>query len=188
MKTLIFNGSPRRNGDTSFLVNRLVSKLNGDIHVVVTNMSSIRPCQDCRYCWTSEGCCINDDMQPIYKYIKECDNIVIASPIYFSELTGSLLNVLSRLQTFYASKRFLDKQQIKKSKKGAVILCAGGDGYTKKSEETAATLLKFMNSNVDKTVFSLMTDQIPSCSDEEALKQIDDLAAMLNSDVSCSVT
>ena len=27
-------------------------------------------------------------MQEIYKYIQECDNIMIASPLYFSELTG----------------------------------------------------------------------------------------------------
>jgi multimeric flavodoxin WrbA len=188
MKTLIFNGSPRRNGDTSFLVRRLVSRLDGDVNVIITNMSSIRPCQDCRYCWTNAGCCINDDMQLIYSYVKECDNIVIASPMYFSELAGSLLNVLSRLQTFYASKRFLNIQQIEKRKRGAVILCGGGDGYTKKSEETAATLLKFMNASVNKTVFSLKTDEIPSCADQEALRQTDELADMLNSYGCCSAT
>jgi len=48
-------------------------------------------------------------MQEIYKYIEECDNILIASPLYFSELTGKLLVVGSRLQTYFCA-RFFRKQ------------------------------------------------------------------------------
>lgn len=180
MKTLIFNGSPRKNGDTAFLVGKLKNALLGEVKLVCSYRSEIRPCSDCRYCWKSVGCCIDDDMQPVYDDIKEADCIVIASPLYFSELTGSLLNVLSRLQTFYASKRFLNIQQLEKPKIGALILCGGGNGDPGKAEETALTLFKLMNTENCRTIFSLKTDTIPSKEDWEAIHQIESLAEYLN--------
>jgi multimeric flavodoxin WrbA len=43
MKTLIFNGSPRKNGDTVFLINKLKESLNGEIKVIDTYLSPIKP-------------------------------------------------------------------------------------------------------------------------------------------------
>lgn len=180
MKTLIFNGSPRENGDTSFLVNELTKQLEGEVKVVETYFSFIEPCSDCRDCWKTVGCSINDEMQSIYEYIMVCDNIVIASPLHFSELTGSLLSVMSRLQSFYASKRFLDTSQVEKIKKGALILCGGGDGGTARAEETAGTLFRLLNTIKVKTVYSLKTDDVPSKDDDKAISEIAALAKMLN--------
>jgi multimeric flavodoxin WrbA len=181
MKTLIFNGSPRKNGDTSCLIEKLKERINGEIKTIDAFSSKIMPCDDCRYCWSNVGCCINDEMQDLYTYIKECDNIVIASPIYFGELTGCLLNLFSRLQTFYASKRFLKEQQILKKKLGAIVLCGGGDGESEKAQQTASMILKLMNSEVVKIVQSLDTDQTPSKNDEVALEGVEALAVTLNS-------
>lgn len=83
MKTLIFNGSPRKNGDTMTLVNEFIKYLDGEYKIIDAYDSNIKPCIDCRYCWENKGCCQNDEMQKVYDYIQECDNILIASPIYF---------------------------------------------------------------------------------------------------------
>ena len=101
MKTLILNGSPRVHGDTVSLINLLIKSLYGEYLVVDAYKSNISPCRDCRYCWENPGCAIKDEMQVIYSYIEDCDNIVIASPLYFSELTGKLLDLGSRLQTYF---------------------------------------------------------------------------------------
>lgn len=106
MKTLILNGSPRINGDTVSLLSILTQKISGDYKVVNAYRTAISPCIDCRYCWKNSGCAINDEMQEIYDYIEECDNVLIASPIYFSELTGKLLDVGSRFQTYFCAKFF----------------------------------------------------------------------------------
>ncbi len=145
MKTLILNGSPRTNGDTVNLINKFVSKLYGEHKIVDAYRCDVSPCIDCRYCWNNKGCVINDEMQEIYSYIEECDNIVIASPIYFSELTGKLLDLASRLQTYYCSRTFQNTEPIHKLKKGAVILVGGGDGNMDKAYDTARTLLHHMN-------------------------------------------
>lgn len=97
MKTLIFNGSPRKNGGTATLIKELKSCLPGEVFIVESYRADISPCVDCRYCWTNEKCAIDDEMQNVYRHIDEADNIIIASPIYFGELTGSLLNLMSRL-------------------------------------------------------------------------------------------
>lgn len=106
MKALIFNGSPRKNGDTSYLVKILTKNLAGKVKIVMPYFDNIKPCVDCRYCWQNEGCIINDDMQEVFKYLISSDNIIIASPLYFSEITGELLSALSRLQTIWCAKFF----------------------------------------------------------------------------------
>ena len=128
MKTLILNGSPRKNGDTASLISIITQNIEGNYRIVDAYRCNISPCLDCRYCRQNDGCIIKDAMQEIYEYIQECDNILIASPLYFSELTGKLLDVGSRLQTYFCSRYFRGEDPIKKPKKGAVILVGGGDG------------------------------------------------------------
>lgn len=145
MKTLIFNGSPRINGDTASLINFVIPKLNGEYKIVNAYFDHISPCIDCRYCWTASDCAIEDEMHQVYAYIEECDNIIIASPIYFSELTGKLLDIVSRLQMYYCAKHFRNESLIHKTKTGAVILVGGGDGNPGRAYDTACTTLRLMN-------------------------------------------
>ena len=181
MKTLIFNGSPRVHGDTVSLINRLTKSLEGEYRVVDVYRSNISPCIDCRYCWENSGCVIKDEMQEIYSYIEECDNIVIASPLYYSELTGKMLDLGSRLQTFFCG-RFFRKEEISITpKKGAVILVGGGDGRAEKAYETACTLMHPMNChNIDEMVCSFNTNVVPAIQDEKAIEGIDRIAKFLN--------
>ena len=182
MKTLIFNGSPRKSGDTAGLLDELKKHLKGDIKTVSSYYDDINPCTDCRHCWEEAECPIDDKMQEVYEYIKECDNIIIASPVYFSELTGSLLNILSRLQMFCIAKIKRRENLITKSKQGAVILCGGGNGSPEKAESTAKTLLKQMNA-MDRylgCIVSSNTDNTPSKDDKNAIDEIHRLANELN--------
>lgn len=181
MKTLILNGSPRRKGDTAFLVRKIMEQINGEYRIVDAYNCDISPCVDCRYCWKNNGCSIDDEMQEIYSYIQECDNILIASPIYFSELTGKLLDVGSRLQCFFCARFFRKEDPISKSKKGAVILVGGGDGHIEKAYETACTLLHHMNCyNIHKAVYSHNTNERPAAEDETALCGIKSIINFFN--------
>ena len=176
MKTLILNGSPRKNGDTSSLIEEVTKNIVGEYRIVDAYRCNISPCSDCRYCWENNGCCINDEMQEIYGYIQECDNIIIASPIYFSELTGKLLDVGSRLQAYFCAAFFRKEKPIVKPKKGAVILVGGGDGSFDKAYSTACILLHHMNcNNIHKLVYSHNTNEKPAIDDENALLGINSI-------------
>jgi multimeric flavodoxin WrbA len=181
MKTLIFNGSPRKKGDTISLINKVIDNLTDDYKIINAYECGINPCVDCRYCWKKTGCCIEDEMQEVYEYIKECDNILIASPIYFSELTGALLNIASRLQTYFCARFFRKEEPILKAKKGAVIIVGGGDGNVNKSFDTACSLLRHMNAvDILPLVFSHNTNDIPAIEDEIALVGVKSIINFFN--------
>ena len=180
-KTLIFNGSPRKNGNTAQIINKLTKSLKGEYKVIDTYYCNISSCMDCRWCRENSGCCIDDEMQDIYNYIQECDNIIIASPIYFSELTSKLLDVGSRLQTYFSARYFRNENPIIKQKKGAVILAGGGDGNMDKAYDTACTLLKHMNvTDVSPAVCSHTTNIKLALEDEIFINQLVKLADFLN--------
>ena len=123
MKTLIINGSPRKNGNTATLLNELKKYLVGEVYQVDTYYANSSPCFDCRHCWTNTECAIKDEMQDVYKMIDEADNVIIASPIYFGNLTGSLLNWASRLQLLWVSRYIRKVEPLSvKRRKGVVIL------------------------------------------------------------------
>ena len=141
---------------------------------------NVAPCVDCRYCWTHTGCAVPDGMQQIYREIEDADAIVIASPIYFSELTGKLLDVMSRLQMYYCARAFQGQQLITKAKKGAVILAGGGDGSPERAHETARTLLRQMKAtSVHPLVVSHNTNKAPAGCDQQALEGVDSVARFL---------
>lgn len=184
MKTLIINGSPRKNGFTAALTGRLRELLNGDVDIVETYRAKVSPCMDCRYCWTHPNCVLQDAMQDIYTKIEAADNIVIASPINFAELTGSLLSWASRLQLYWVAKYIRNEDLWSgKNKYGAVILVDGGGGLKDIALGTAKRLLREMGAKFKDFVYFSGTDENDPLSDETTLNGLDNIAAVLNSAV-----
>ncbi len=180
MKTLIFNGSPRKKGNTSTLVEELVRQLEGDVKIIRAYDCDVKPCVDCRFCWKNNGCAVKDGMQEIYNDIQESDNIVIASPTYFSELSGQLLAVLSRLQTYWCAKYLRHEVPVAKKKRAGIIVVRGGEGMLSKGIETAKVLLSDMNAKSVGTIFSDDSDNVPSIERPEVKEGIRALAEALN--------
>lgn len=181
MKTLILNGSPRKKGDTVSLLNILKQNLKGDIKVVDAYYCNVAPCVDCRYCWKNPGCCVKDEMQEIYKYIEDCDNVLIASPIYFSELTGKLLDLGSRLQTYFSAKYFRKEVPVTKAKKAGVLLLGGGMGAMDKAFDTAKILLHDINAdNIFPLVSYHGTDNAVVSEDPQMQKKLEELCDFFN--------
>lgn len=181
LKTLIISGTPRKNGDTMALINEFVYHLMGEYKIIDAYNCNIKPCIDCRFCWENDGCSIDDEMHEVYNYIQECDNILIASPLYFSELTGQLLAIASRLQTYFCARYFRKEKPIMKAKKGGVIITGGGDGQIENAYNTACTLLRHMNTkNIAPVVYSHNTNNIPAKSDIKAMEGSKNLALFFN--------
>ena len=181
MKTLIFNGSPRKNGDTTILIDEFLKNLIGEYKIINAYDCNIKACIDCRYCWKNQGCSIKDGMQEIYSYIQECDNILIASPIFFSEISGQLLAVASRLQTYFCAKYFRKEIPIGKSKKSGIILAAGGKGNMEKAFNTASVLLDTMNAKqMAPAVYCLNTDDITPKNNPTAMDGVRQIALFFN--------
>jgi len=181
MQTLIFNGSAKKDVDTVALINAFVSHLKGDIKIL-SSRNDIHPCDDCRHCWDKLGCSVQDEMQDVYRYLETCDNIVLASPIWFSSLSGPLLNMASRIQSIWAANYFQKKKLILKEKKGVIIL-VGGQPETKDiPTQTALGIMRYMNVHRPsvETIYSLETNTIPAKNDLTALERCRQVAEQLN--------
>ena len=105
MKVLILNGSPRANGNTSLALAQMteIFKVNGieTDYVQVGNMN-IRGCLACGSCHNGrENCVIDDIVNKLADKFKECDGMVIASPVYYANANATLIACLDRL--FYST-------------------------------------------------------------------------------------
>ena len=181
MQTLIFNGSPKINGDTVSLIDEFTSHLKGEVKVI-SFQNNISTCVDCRYCWEHIGCAIKDEMQDVYEYLKTCDNIVIASPIWFSSISGTLLNLTSRVQSLFAAAFFQKKQILHKEKKGVVIIVGAQPETIKIPTQTALAIMRYLNvhrPSVQK-IYSVDTNNLPAGQDEKALERCREVADLLN--------
>ena len=172
VKTLIINGSPRRSGDTAHLINEFKKHIAGEVVEISAYHDNISPCIDCRKCWEKQGCAINDDMAAIYA--DDFDTVVIASPVYMSNLTGPLLSLASRFQVYFSASRILKKPIQRRRKKGVLILVGGGDGGAEPAIESAKLIFKMMNAEFseENAVFSLKTDVLAAKDDMEAMERV----------------
>ena len=169
-KTLILCGSPRRNGDTASLLHQLIPLLDGEVNVEYVFENGIGSCRDCRACRKQRGCVLNDGAERLYTLIEECDNVLIASPVWYGSLTGRLMEVMSRLQTYFSARAFRGEELLQ-PKKGGILLTAGGCGGGENAVATARILLKSMNAvQIFTPILHLQTDTVRP--DAEGLPQL----------------
>ncbi len=182
MNTLVLNGSPHKSGNTAALLSAALKTLPGNIQIITAYESEFAPCNDCRQCWKTDSCRIDDSLSCILKRIDTFDNILIASPVYFSTLTPPLLAVLSRMQFLYTARRFRKERVIRRPKKGSIILTGGGEGNMDPALISARSALRLMGvREIFPTIASCHTDSIPAGEDREALLQAENLTTFFTS-------
>lgn len=95
MNILVLNGSPRKHGNTAFMIEAFLdgAKQQGHhVDVISVCEKNINGCLACEYCHTKgNGACIQqDDMQEIYPLLQEAEMVVLASPVYYHGFSGQL--------------------------------------------------------------------------------------------------
>ena len=129
MNILVLNGSPRPKGSTAQMISVFRTAAEGAGHavnVIEVCKKNIRGCLACEYCHSkNRGQCVQkDDMQEVYALLREADMLVLASPIYYHNLSGQLKCAVDR---FYA---VLYPEAPERLKKAAMFLSSGdGDMY-----------------------------------------------------------
>ena len=95
--TIIITGSPRK-GRYSDRIAEAYHEISGGELIYARDVNA-SPCKGCGYCrGKGNGRCIqNDDMQPIIEKVRKADTLVLVSPIYWWQVTGTIKNVIDRL-------------------------------------------------------------------------------------------
>jgi multimeric flavodoxin WrbA len=110
MNILIFNGSPRKSGNTELLLERVEEGIGRrGLASERFNLAelAIHPCTGCGYCETRGQCIIEDDMTPLYERLESAHRIVIGSPIYFYGVTAQTKAFIDRCQALWSKKYLL---------------------------------------------------------------------------------
>jgi arsenate reductase len=108
MLILGLQGSPRKNGNTSFLLSTFMTaaeKFGARTHVIDVTQQEIIPCKEYTVCEKKGYCPIEDDVKDeIYPLLREAELVVVATPIFFYNMTSQLKAVVDRCQMFWARK------------------------------------------------------------------------------------
>lgn len=102
MKVVAFNGSPRKEGNTTGCLNTVLKELNKEgieTAMILVGKHKIRGCMACYKCRKelNERCVIDDD--PVNEWIQEmkaADGILLGSPVHFSGAGGTMKSFLDR--------------------------------------------------------------------------------------------
>jgi len=104
MKVLLINGSPKANGNTALALAEMekVFAANAvETEIIQVGDKDIRGCIACGGCSSTGKCVFDDIVNETAEKLKECDGIVVASPVYYASANATLVAFLDRL--FYSS-------------------------------------------------------------------------------------
>lgn len=102
MKVVAFNGSPRKNGNTSIMIKTVFEELEKEgieTELVQIGGNQIRGCTACSACKRNqnEKCIMDDDIiNECIQKIKNADGIILGSPTYFAEVTAEMKAFIDR--------------------------------------------------------------------------------------------
>ncbi len=125
-------GSPRKDGNTAQLMDRFLQGVHQNRYVQGTDIDrimvaekKISPCRGCRSCTKTGECIIDDPMQQIYTQLLDADFIAVATPIFFTTVSGYLKALIDRCQRLWSLKYEHKKKIVTKERSGILLSCAG---------------------------------------------------------------
>ena len=101
-KIMVLNGSPRKNGNTAGLVKEFTKGAQEAGHTVTEFFLSGMDIHGCKGCFGGRSsrecpCVQKDDMNQIYPAVRESEVIVLATPLYYWNMSGQIRTAVDRL-------------------------------------------------------------------------------------------
>jgi multimeric flavodoxin WrbA len=148
MKLLAIVGSPRLKGNTNYLVDQALSEaaeLGAETEKIVLSQYEVNPCLGHENCASRDSCQQKDDANWILDRFEEADGVILATPVYY-------YNVTAQMKAFIDRNYFLYEHDRKsRAKAVGVIVVAETLGI----EDTLHTLKQFIDES-----FTVKEDRI----------------------------
>jgi multimeric flavodoxin WrbA len=100
MKIVTLLGSPRPNKNSATIAGRFTdtaAQLGAETRTFELNRLTYRGCQGCYACKKShDQCVLQDDLTQVLAAVQEADLLVLASPVYYGEVTAQLKGFIDR--------------------------------------------------------------------------------------------
>lgn len=122
MKVIGINGSTRANGNTQAALKefgRVLQLAGHEMEIIELRKMKLNPCHACGQCSGTKMCVQKDDINEIFQKLDGADGIVLASPVYFSNVTARMAMFIERTGTMFCA-----NERCFKGKIGASIAVA----------------------------------------------------------------
>jgi len=102
MKVIGFNGSPRKNGNTSILIDKVLDEMASQgIGTTRINLGpqSVNGCLACMKCFENkDGHCVQkkDPLNGWLDEMRTADGIILGTPVYFADISGQIKCFMDR--------------------------------------------------------------------------------------------
>lgn len=183
MKTMIFIGSPNKNGNTLKLVNSFIEHLEGEYEIInVFDYLHVKPCIDCGFCHKNYGCVFKDEFSDILERSFDVDCFVVATPMWFNNVSGPMMSFFSRLQTI-TSGHIYRKDRIHRFDKAGVFIMSSGEKWhnmTKTIETTAEFIFNHFDALLLDSVMATGTNKVKASHSKHDLIKCKRAADALN--------
>lgn len=170
-KIIVLNGSPRKHGNTSELINAFINGAKDSGNTITEfflNDMNIHGCLGCfgggKNC--ESPCVQKDDMLKIYPIYKEADIVVLASPLYYWSISGQLKITFDRL--FAVAE--CDKDYNNPKKESVLLMAAEGNGF----EESVYWYDRLMKHLKWKSLGKILCGGVMAVGDIQGRKEIAD--------------
>lgn len=121
-------GSPRRSGNTELLLDAVLegaAEASAEVEKFALAEKKISPCIECGGCDETGICVQKDDMESLYAKIAAADVVVLASPIFFYNITAYTQAVVERSQACWVGKHVLKQGPFGAKRRKGVFLSLG---------------------------------------------------------------
>ena len=159
--------SPRRHGNSEELLDSAlcgVSEAAPDAEIAkfILNDLNIRPCQNCGCCERTGECVFDkkDDMGDLRAALDRADRIVVASPIFFANVSAQLKIVIDRCQVHWARKKLLGGDTDTRDRR-MLFLCCGGfeeDKFSRCTRQVVGAWCVCMDVKLQPCLFFMSVD------------------------------
>ncbi|SMC20848.1 Multimeric flavodoxin WrbA [Desulfacinum hydrothermale DSM 13146] len=108
MQVLGIYGSPRKGGNTDRMLDAFLEgavEAGASVERVYVRRLKMQGCVGCGGCDETGTCVVDDGMQSVYPLLEGAEGVVVATPIYFYNVTGQLKLLIDRCQALFMKKQ-----------------------------------------------------------------------------------
>lgn len=123
MKALGIYGSPRADGNSDILLDRVLEGASSEgmeIGRLYVRDYAFSPCTECGGCDETGRCIIDDAMQGVYTRLLESEIVFLASPVFFYGLTAQAKALVDRCQALWRRRMLTKSREERKRFDGGV--------------------------------------------------------------------
>jgi multimeric flavodoxin WrbA len=158
MKVVVFNGSPRKEGNTAAILKAAAKSFKdkgAEVDYFDLYEMDFKDCSACMGCKKNDHCMQKDALSPALEKIARADAIIMGSPIYISAETATTKALVDRFYSFLATGAVPGQYSTRmpKGKKGVMLFtCGNPQGVEMFSPVTARYENLFQRHEIDGKV------------------------------------